>query len=246
MNLIAKKGIIGKAGIIFFLSFMMAGCITIQPIGFQNYHLETVETIMIATDLKDTPVVNLLGVTIFENKQTYITDFDFSVNQYILTQADGILKSRGFSTLVNNGPIPENTLNDLSSIIRSTRVAAANNLHQKGADALLLIEQMPTITGLSIYHGHSLEEHGLFLVRTIAGRRDRVKIPVRITYYDLRTGYIISSEIYDSDIDKNYIEDFKHVTEVDDMTDSDIKTLMNYYIQKIDLFMEQSLSPVHR
>jgi len=235
-----------KTGTSLLVAIMMSACATMHPIGFQNYNLESVETILIATDLKDTPVVNFLGVTIFNNKHTHVTGFDFSISQYTLEQSDSILKDRGFSTLINDGPLSETTLRNLRSTQRSLREAAANALHSRGADALFLIEQASAGTGLNFNHGFSLEEHGLFLVNTVAGRRDRVKVPIRITFYDLRNGNLIYREIFDADYDRNYLDEFTHINEAKDVTESDKKALISYYVQKIDSFLEQALVSIKK
>ena len=233
----------------FFISFFLLGllsCATMEPAGRQNVSQEPINTIMIAVNLSDTPVVNLLGITIFENKLTNIIDFEFSLSRYALTQADSALRIRGFSTLVGDEPLPGSVLRDLSSGYRSVKIAAAQNLHAQGADAILLIEQGSARTGLNYNHGFLLERHGLFLVRTIAGRRDRVKVPLIFSYIDLRTGNLIKRTAYDAGTDADFLDPFKHITEASQVTDADKEALELIYKSKFDFFLLQALLSIRK
>ena len=212
-----------------------------EPAGRQNLPQEPIRTIMIATNLADTPVVSFLGITIFENKRTYINDFGFSLSQYALAQADSALKNKGFSTIVSDKPLPAETMRNLRSGYRSVRVATAQRLNAQGADALLLIEQGSARTGLNYNHGHLLEDHGLFLVRTIAGRRDRAKIPLVFSYIDLRTGLQIRREVYDTGTDSDFLSLFNHITEASDVTKADKDVLKEIYKSKFNSFLFQAL-----
>jgi len=231
---------------IFSIAIMSNSCFVVQPTGLQNVKPGSIEKILIVSTINEEPVVNLLGLTIFENKRSHITDFEFHPGHYAIEQADSILKEKGFSTLKSDKPIPNNILLDLWSWERVVRVEAAKSLLAHGADAVILIEQLSTRTGFSHNHGQILEEHGLFLVRSIVGRRDRIKLPFRITYYDLQNAKPIEFKDFDTDTDTNFIDNFKHIVEASDVRDVDKNIIIENYVRKIDLALKEVLTPIKK
>ncbi|MBW6498946.1 MAG: hypothetical protein K0B09_11185 [Bacteroidales bacterium] len=221
----------------FLVAFFALGvwsCVTTAPTGKQTEPQEPIEKVFIATNLSDSSVVSFLGITIFENKRTYIADYDFSLNHFVKTQVDSTLISKGLTTIVSENPLPEETMRGLRSGSRSVRVTTAKSLHSIGADAMLLIEQGQARTGLNYNHGYLLPDHGLFLVRTIAGRRDFVKVPIIIRYYDLRTGEMIRRVVFDDDQMAESLTNFNHITEADHLKEADRAALTEAYKTKVD------------
>lgn len=216
-------------------------CVTTAPAGMQAEPQKPIEKVLIATNLSDSSVVSFLGITIFENKRTYIGDYDFSLSQFVKTQVDSALTSKGLTTIVSENPLPEETMRGLRSGSRSVRVATAKSLHSLGADAMLLIEQGQARTGLNYNHGYLLPDHGLFLVRTIADRRDFVKVPLIIRYYDLRSGQMLRRVAFDDDQMAESLKTFNHITEADNVKEADKAALTEVYKTKVNSLLRSAL-----
>lgn len=219
------------------------GCTSMSPTTNQKEHLEPISNIMITTNLKDTPVVSYLGTTLFENKITYLEDFEFKLSHYAIEKADSALKSKGYSIIVSEKPLSDEAIRDLYGF-RSTRVSTAKSLASHGAEALLLIEQGNAQTGLSYGHGHSIEENGIFLVRSIIGRRDKIKVPVIISYYDLRTGKLLSRVRSENEETIDFTEIFSHITEANDVTEADKKAIIEIYKSYFDTVLSKALASI--
>lgn len=193
---------------------------------------------LIATNIENTPVVSYLGITIFENKNTYLLDFEYDLNQLILSKADSVITALGYAGIVNETPLPEAIVSGLERS-RKKRMVLTRELKAQGIDALLFLEQGSATEGLSYGHGSYIKDHGFFLVRTGVGRRDQVKMPVRIHFLDLRTGRRKYIYITDGEKLPEYIEEFKHIKESDDVTATDRKILIAQYQMKVDDLMDE-------
>jgi hypothetical protein len=222
------------------LAWGVTGCATMSPTSVQNAPQEPIRNILIATNLTDTMVVSFLGITIFENKITNITDIDFSFSQYALAQADSALQSKGFSTIISEKPFPAETLRGLYSF-KATRIATAKSLYTEDTDALLLIEQGQARTGINYGHGYLLERHGLYLVRSIVGRRDQVKVPIIISFYDLRTGAQKSRYFTSDDQSPVFLDNFKHIIEAEHVTEADKEALKEIYRNKFNEHLNKAM-----
>ena len=208
-------------------------CTTVEPTVNQATTIDPIESVLIATNIENTPVVSYLGITIFENKNTYLLDFEYDLNQLIQSQADSVIKAMGYTSIVNEKPLPEAIINGLERS-RKKRMELTRELRAQGIDALLFLEQGSAQAGLSYGHGSYVKDHGFFLVRTGVGRRDQVKMPVRIHFLDLRTGRRKYKYITDGEELPEYIEDFAHIKESDDVTEADRKILIAQYKRKVE------------
>ena len=224
--------------IIAILVFSCWSCTTTEPIVNQAEAIEPIRNVLIATNIENTPVVSYLGITIFENKQSYLTDFKYDLNQLIRSQADSVLKANGFTTTLNEKPLPETIINGIERS-RKKRMELTSELRAQGIDALLFIEQGSAQAGLSYGHGNYIKDHGFFLVRTGVGRRDQVKMPVRIHFLDLRTGRRKYKYITDGEKRPEYIESFEHIKESDDVSEADKELLIAQYKMKVDDLMDE-------
>lgn len=211
----------------------LIACVSTSPASSSKQALPPPEKIAIATNIQNEPVVSLLGTTIFENKLTHIADFDFDLRQFILHQTDSLIGTIGLQTVINEQDISLDLYYDLNSNNKSRRMAAAESLRKDGAEALLLITQGRTYQGLQYGRGALLDDHGLFLVRTIIGSRDYIVLPVDFNYYDLRTGKRIS-RVYDSDnlFYATRVDYLKHIDVAEDVNDLDKAALIDEYKSK--------------
>jgi hypothetical protein len=208
-------------------------CATVEPSVSQAATIDPIESVLIATNIENTPVVSCLGITIFENKNSYLLDFEYDLNQLILSQADSLIKAMGFTAAVNEKPLPEAIINGLERS-RKKRMELTRELRAQGVDALLFLEQGSAQAGLNYGHGSYIKDHGFFLVRTGLERRDQVKMPVRIHFLDLRTGRRKYKYITDGEELPEYIKDFAHIKESDDVTEADREILIAQYKMKVD------------
>lgn len=213
-------------------------CTTIEPTVNQAVDIEPIRKIMIATNIENTPVVSYLGITIFENKNSYLLDFEYNLKQLILSQADSVIKAMGFTATVNEKPLPEAIINGIERS-RKKRKELTHELSAQDIDALLFIEQGSAQAGLNYGHGSYVKNHGFFLVRTGVGRRDQVKMPVNIHFLDLRTGRRKYKYINDGEKRPEYIEDFEHIKESDDVSEADREILIGQYKTKVADLMDE-------
>jgi hypothetical protein len=174
------------------LVITISSCISLGPIAAPpELDIKSLKIGIVST-IENKPIIVYRGLTIFENTQTPIHDFNFDFHNHILTETSLILNEKGYnSTPIKNESL-ENILREKHAYAKEINQSDLRYFQHEGYDVIMLIQQSMIREGLRTEAGPWIDNHGLWQLHALGVKRDYLVMPFRVALINVNTGDLIA------------------------------------------------------